>query len=89
MARVMISTYRFHGESDDIQVVLEGGPVEDGIGAPVLTVDTARLVLQTRLYHTGSGQHMTGRLVQLFGGFAHHVCAPAAQYVLPVLILSI
>ena len=79
MARVMIRTYRFHGESDDIQVVLVGGPVEDGIGGPVLTVDTPRLVLQTRLYHTGSGQNMTGRLV-------HHVYAPAAQYVLTLSI---
>ena len=87
MVRVMTCTYRFHGESDDIQVVLVGGPVEDGIGAPVLTVDTAWFVLQTRLYHTGSGQNMTGRLVHYLYIMCmllqHGMCSPSLYSLIP------
>ena len=40
-----------HGQSDDVQVVLEGSAVEDGVGVAILAVDTLRVVLYEGLQH--------------------------------------
>ena len=47
-----ITTHLIHGHCDDIQLVLEGGTVEDGVRIAVFTVHILRVTLQEGLHNS-------------------------------------